>query len=361
MKKLVSLLIVLASSFSYAVDISITVTDYGPFAEGATFQSAEAREAVNEFFTTFSSTMSSQIPDTDQSTFLSKVALSSTMASKGGSEDYGYPPDVFVFGAFFGAGFSIDFNTSGSTSALSSIPGASVSNGFLVGAPLAQFGGSQYFKNGLAYLTFNTSSPISIGQFEATFSSFSVKYAYMLKPKDGSGFIKWNGVKLSTGLDYNHARVLFKYDISVPATETGDISAEGATFTGTTSYEQEISLGAAVSTTSIPFEVSTGVDLRIIGLIAGFGVDLNLGSAKSVASGEGPVTLTMTNSGTSEESTISATSSFDFGQSASPTFFHPRLFLGADFDFYVGNFFLQYNQGLGSNIIGFLGGFKTTW
>ncbi len=158
------------------------------------------------------------------------------------------------------------------------------------------------------------------------------------------GIAKWYGVDVSTGLDFSSQKIQYVYPFKKTKT-SGSLTANS---TG------NATLGAEMSTFTIPIEVSSGIGLFwIFNMYAGAGLDLNVASAESIANVKAPVTFTGT--------TAEAVAAIDLGSKGNASVADIRLFVGGQLDFTVMKLDVQYQKNITNNAMAVNFGTRIYW
>ena len=213
------------------------------------------------------------------------MANSSVMAGKGIGSDYASRMEVVLLGG--GAGASADLEEDKSINSKAS--GAGVQGGFIVGTNLNWMDAEKIL--GLYtdrlniytnFLIFNHERDLGgiDGKASGKFTSFGAHINYDLVLPKGNSLLRWGGIKVHTGYEYNSTRLKFTSSINqeINSENNGDAPVVGK-LTGNPKGTVDI------STHSIPIEVSTNVQiLYFLSLYTGFGMDINFGSAKGSGS-----------------------------------------------------------------------------
>jgi len=321
-------------------------------------------EQLDLLFDELEAQVNANIPDADPSTYTRGVANSTILAGAGLGADYVTPFTLGLFGGNFGAGADLGGNSL-----------SSVMNGTVSPTQIAGFG----FQGSLL-LGFNAGSlgagknmgPIDLtrlklfaafyrkgftnSDFEASFTSWSLKGQYKLVPAASASVLTWGGVDITSGLQYSGLHALISKSLSESFATT--INAPGnpqvtATFDGT------MNLGADLALWNIPIEASSSVRvLSVFGLYGGLGLDMSLGSANNITNLSGPVTVT-DNSGSLGN--ISGEASLPLDSSSGPSISSLRYFIGGQLEAGVVALSLQFNGSLTNGTLGASLGAKAFW
>src|SRR5690606_4471302 len=113
-------------------------------------------------------------------------------------------------------------------------------------------------------------------RINAKLNSFGIHFRYHWIEGSGSKLLRWGGIKLHTGYEYNTTRLTFTSTLSETINE--DVGG-GQTVQGTINGKPSATI--EVATSSIPLEISTDIQLLyFLSLYTGLGVDFNFGQAK---------------------------------------------------------------------------------
>lgn len=149
-------------------------------------------------------------------------------------------------------------------------------------------------------------------------------------PKPWTPAIRYNGIRLSTGLSYGTFDANYRTPFALTQTSGGV----------TTTWNNNVDIGVNSKIYSLSTEATTGFRLLwTLNLYTGLGVDFNFGSATITGGSSGPVTGT---SGGVQVFSATGTVSSEDSDSATPPFAQVRCLLGTQID--VGNFGI-YAQG----------------
>jgi hypothetical protein len=276
------------------------------------------------------------IPDASTLNFLPEMADAAILANKGLSVDYASNPEIFVIGA--GVGIGIDLGETGTGSGTgdgnSTLPAIGIGGTITLGANMGMFLKGKFWDRSTAYINYFSYS-LSTGSVSGEVSSLGFHYQFkLMTPLDfAAGVVRWGGVDISTGLEISSTKI----NTTVKVDET---VTEG---TATATYNGVASVGADISATSIPIEVTTNVRLLYgFTLFGGLGFDINSGSSKSIANISGPITLGGTASG-------SGTASLDLGKDEGPSATSFRTIIGAQLNVTAVRVFVQKMAVIGGN------------
>jgi hypothetical protein len=277
--------------------------------------------AVAQLINVAETDVNSQLPDADASTYLKGMANSSVMANKGATSDYANDVDVFLIGVGAGIGADVGNNSFGDLISGdidgNQLRGFGVQPSLLVGINLGLWDMPTIFdvidlnkmKVFISFFKFDVDQT----KIDANVTNFGLHLRYKLQDPVGlvpGRLVYWTGVDITTGFEYSN--------MDVTVTESKSQAYTVAPFT--LNMAGTISLGAKVSTMTIPLEISTGIQLGyIFTLYGGLGADLNFGKAEAKASAVAPIT------GVPSADLVG---SINLGQDSSPATFLPRGFAG---------------------------------
>lgn len=286
----------------------------------------------------------------DPKRLMQGMANSSVMAGKGIGSDYASRMQVMLIGA--GVGVGADLEKDKETD--SDLSGIGIQGGLIIGTNLSWLDAEKIL--GLYtdrlnvyvnYLGYNLDRKMGDGdkdQIEADLQSFGFHASYDLVTPKGSSLLRWGGIKVHTGYEYNKSRYRFSSNLSEDFNE--DI-APGQTASGTISGSPAATID--VSTQSIPFEISTNVQLLyILSLYTGLGVDFNFGEAKSngnLNADESTILINGADTGTrvQADANISGKSKVDSMLT--------RAFLGVQINLPYINIFVQADKAFGNELV----------
>ncbi len=292
---------------------------------------------------------------TDPKRFMEGMANSSVMAGKGIGSDYASRMKVVMIGGGIGVGADLEKDKATG----SDISGVGIQGGLMIGTNLGWLDTEKilglhtdrlniYFN----YLGYNLDRKMGDGNkdnLEANLKSFGFHANYdLIKPK-GNSLVRWGGVKVHTGYEYNSTELTFTTQINEPINE--DVG--GATVIG--DLKGTPSATIEVATHSIPLEVSTNVQLLyFLSLYTGLGADLNFGKAKSGAAlNAQPSPLTISGGGSAE---VQAEANISGSGNVNP--FLTRAFAGVQINLPYTNIFVQADKSLGNDLIGASAGLR---
>ncbi|HXH73501.1 MAG TPA: hypothetical protein VNJ08_00950 [Bacteriovoracaceae bacterium] len=350
----------LYSASSSAQIFKLRITDYGAAAGNTPFESF-----INTEILKIESEINKELPSAPPQRLMEGMANSSVMAGKGIGSDYASNMSVLLIGA--GVGVGADLEKDEATD--SDLSGVGVAPGLVVGANL----GFMDTKSILGMDTNRLSLYVNFMKFskeqdledepgkessaEIDTLNLGVHLRYDWIKGKGNSFLGWGGVKLHTGWEYNKTSLQFNSKISeaVPSSTGPGGEIISGTITGAPNATID------VATHSIPFEISTDVQLLyVLSLYTGLGADLSFGQAEgggSLNSGNSPITCTggaCGGGGTTvqvkPEANIDATGKVD-----SLLF---RGFAGVQFNIPFVRVFVQVDKSLGNDLIGATAGLR---
>lgn len=286
------------------------------------------------------------------------MANSSVMAGKGIGSDYASRMQVVMIGA--GVGVGADLEKDKATG--SDISGVGVQGGLMIGTNLGWLDTEKilglytdrlniYFN----YLGYNLDRQMGDGNnnnLQADLKSFGFHASYdLVKPK-GNSLVRWGGVKVHTGFEYNSTKLQFTTDLNESVSET----IGGQTVSGTITGKPSATID--VATQSIPVEVSTNVQLLyFLSLYTGLGVDMNFGKAKAAgALNANPSQLQVGAGGPGSGPTVQAEA--NISGSGNVDSFLTRAFAGVQINLPYTNIFVQADKSLGNDLIGASAGLR---
>lgn len=311
--------------------------------------------ACNALFNEVEKEVNKDLPDADASTYLKGMANASVMSAKGVGTDYANDIDLFIFGVGVGIGADVGSNS------FSDLVGGDVDNNQVRGvsfAPSIMFGLNLGVFDMPKWSFLDLNKVKLMGNFftmkldsfdddlDGKVTNFGIHARYrIIDPVDivPGRMVRWNGVDITTGFEYNSLdlRYLSRFD-----DQEIEVDGQTATIDGT------VRVGADVSSASIPVVASTGVQLGyILTTYGGLGVDLNLGSSKSLASLDADI-----DAGGFEGDGV-----LDLGQKDSPSALTGRAFFGLQLNLSVVKLYAQLDKGFSSGLYAANAGLRLTW
>lgn len=289
--------------------------------------------------------VNNNLPDADQSNYLKGMANASVASQKGLGASYGSNIDYMEVG-FTGA-LGADLGNNSMSDLISGdvdtnqIRGVGVGAAVSLGLKGGLFGskiGPFDMKRTAFYGYFLTLDAPDTDGLEGDTTSMGVHVQYKLIEGFGAGFglFEWGGVDVTTGFERSSMKIKFVEPITESVTE-GGITAN---FSGTAT------VGADVSTVTIPLEISTNFRvLYLTSFFAGLGMDISSGKAKSIANLTGDITITGGGGGTGQ-------ATLDLGSEEGPSAISTRAFGGFQVNLTVLNAFVLVNKGLTNDTLG---------
>jgi hypothetical protein len=286
--------------------------------------------------------INNNLPEADQSNYLKGMANSSVASQKGLGVDYASNFSVLVLGG--GVGFGADMGSNslsdvaGGDIDANEIRGFGASSAVMIGVNMGLFSGKianinpdqtrLYFH----YLSVEAPDYDGLGGKSSSFG-FHLQYKIIPTQSKGFGSFMWGGVDITTGLEHSSLKISFTETM----TESVTVSGQTGSFSGI------VQVGADISTWSIPLEISTNVKLLyFLSFYGGLGIDYNYGSAKSIASLNGTVTVP----GGSGDGQL------DLGSKTGPSSFGFRGFFGTQINLTALKLFVQVTNGFTDDTLG---------
>lgn len=314
--------------------------------------------ACEQAFQRMQDDVNNDLPDADQSTYLKGMSNASVFSVKGNGTDYANDIDLFIFGVGIGAGLDVGDNSFGDLVSGdvdgNQIRGVSIAPSLMLGVNMGIFNLPKWgsFDPNQVKLMANFFT-MNLGSFgddlDGKVTNFGLHARYkVVGPKDfvPRRMVRWTGVDVTTGLEYNSLEL--KYTQTFQETYADDSNTFEAEIDGT------VVAGADVSTTSIPLTVSTGMQLGyVLSLYTGLGLDLNLGSATSLAN----VDAVIRQSG----GPIEGTGTLDLGDKDGPSTFLTRGFIGLQFNFPIVKIYTQLDRSFNEDLYAVNAGLRFTW
>ena len=340
-------------------------------------------QAINQELPTFKDLVNERLlPLQDTSAFLSAMANSGAAASKSMPVDYATDPTLFSLSVATGVsehGLSLDDFKNYNLDTTKPLPGqgAGITVSALLGLNLRAFDPPRwdYFDFSRLSLFVNFFA-IDLEQpqnanFDVNFKTFGLHGQYQLFDSHAlasSGLLRWGGLAVTTGFDYTSMSVLYNTSIpsSTTTTQTSTIANSNQTLPITLSYTGAAKLGADINIFSIPFEVTTHVQLAyILSIYVGGGFDLNFGSASLAGNASAPIVIQATNpqnpENTSDAITIaSPDATLNMSGNSSVTVGDFRGYAGLQINLLAAAIFVQANAD-STSTYGANAGFRLFW
>jgi hypothetical protein len=289
------------------------------------------------------------------------MANSSVMAGKGIGSDYASRMQVFLVGGGIGVGADLEKDKETG----SDISGVGIQGGLVIGTNLGWMDAQKvlglytdrlniYFN----YIGYNLDRKMGDGNkdsIEAKLRSFGFHANYdLVKPK-GTNLLRWGGIKVHTGFEYNTTQLTFSTTLNQQVTATIP-GGGGATVSGPVSGKPQATID--VATQSIPIEISTNVQLLyFLSLYTGLGADINFGKAKADGALNAEETTVTSSAGGSAQ--IQATANIN-GSGAVDSLL-TRAFVGIQFNIPYANIFVQADKAFGNDLIGATAGLRLVY
>jgi hypothetical protein len=351
---------------AHAGPFKITVTSYGKIDNDPNL--ADFKSQVNQIVTDLETQVNQSLPDASQSTYLKGMSNSNVIAVKGLGVDYASSPDIFVVGVGAGVGADIGNNkisdvTSGKVDA-NQITGIAAQPSIMVGVNLKNFPLPKLGFFDLKKLTVfgnffsmkDIDKKINDGRFRGKLSNFGLHASYLVyEGMNIPWLFRWGGITLTSGFDMANFDVSYTKSFSQTQTKTATVTSPvPATATLNASFIGQAQAGAKISIVTVPIEVSTNVQLmHLFGLYGGLGMDLNFGSAKSIADLGGNINVTDSTGTVADNATpITATAALNLGDKGSPSSIDARWFLGTQLNVTLLKVYAQLNHGIGQSTWG---------
>jgi hypothetical protein len=345
----------LYSTESKAQLFKLTTTSYG-----ATINASQTlKDSWDTALSGIQTDVNKDFPSTsDPKRFMQGMANSSVMAGKGIGSDYASRMQVVMIGAAVGVGADLEKDKATG----SDISGVGIQGGLMIGTNLGWLDTEKilglytdrlniYFN----YLGYNLDRQMGDGNnnnLQADLKSFGFHASYDLVKSKGNSLVRWGGVKVHTGYEYNTTKLTFTTDLNQDVNE----NIGGNTVTGTLTGKPSATID--VGTHSIPLEVSTNVQLLyFLSLYTGLGVDMNFGKAKAAgALNANPTQLSVNGGGAGSGPTVQADA--NISGSGNVDSFLTRAFAGVQINLPYTNIFVQADKSLGNDLIGASAGLR---
>jgi hypothetical protein len=355
MKKLLFLACTLAFGF-YSADSSAQLFRLNLVSAGSL--SAPEQAILEQALTEAEAEINADFPSTsDPDRLMKGMANSSVMAGKGIGSDYASNMDVFLIGGGVGIGADLEEDKE----ADSDVSGIGVQGGLILGTNLSWMDAEKILglrtdklNVYLNYFGYNLERDMGDGEassLTAKMKSLGVHFRYdLVAGKGGSKLLKWGGLKVHTGYEYNTTQ--FALESTINETINEDVGTQTVSGTLTGSPVANID----VATQSIPLEISTDIQfLYFLSLYTGLGVDFNFGKAKGDGSLNAPPT-TLNYSGAGTDPTVQAEANIEGTGSVDSIL--TRGFVGVQVNLPFTHFFAQVDKAFGNELIGASAGLR---
>ncbi len=326
---------------------------------------AQFQSELDTLFNSIETDVNSSLPQADQASYLKGMSDSTVMTTKGLGVDYANSFNVVIVG--YGVGLGADIgdqsfsDLTGGTIDGNQIRGFSLQSAMMGGinmriVPIPKSAGIDFSRIKIFLDMQSSTLPTFADGFSGKISTFGLHLQYKLwepAAKNYFNLFSWGGIDLTTGMDNADVDIKFvkQYVVSKDVTLTmpGTPTVTG-TFNGTAQA------GADISITTIPIELSTSWQiLYLISPFMGLGVDINSGTAKSLAKVDGAISVS-DNSNTLGN--VGATASLDLGEKGEPTATNGRWFAGLQLNMTLLKIYAQLNSGLGESTWGINAGLR---
>lgn len=317
----------------------------------------QIKNSIDQAMNDLENQVNNSIPDEiqQQNKYLEGSAKATALGMKGLGVDYVSNPEVFVMSAGVSAG--ANFGDASNKAILdgrideNDASGAGLQVMMTMGVNLNIFKKLPAFgwfdlRRLNAYVSFYhlASDAIADEPLETDIYSFAANLQYRLIENHDvwGGMFGWGGVSLVSGMQYTSMNIVRRQNFTQSQSFTVDPG------TGSVNAEVDINalgrVGADVDMFSIPLEAATSVRFFwLFSLYGGVGADLNVGSAASIASVDGPITgdiddaiLESNTPGTGITSDkFGGTARLDLGESQGPSLGNIRYFAGLQMNIYL--------------------------
>jgi hypothetical protein len=342
----------------------LTTSNYGAFAGNAALRNAWDAALVE-----IESEVNKDFPSTENPRRLMQgMANSSVMAGKGIGSDYASRMEVFLIGA--GVGVGADMKKDKQTD--SDLSGVGVQGGLVIGTNLSWMDAEKIlglytdrlnvYANWLSYDLEQKMGDGDKDEINGDLTSFGFHVSYDLVKPVGHSILRWGGIKVHTGYEYNSTRLTFNTSLSEDVDENIGGIGNDDHVRGKIQGRPEATID--VATQSIPLEISTNVQLLyFISLYTGLGVDFNFGKAKGDgALNADPTTLRYdtdgdaTNGDAGAGATVQAEANINGSGKVDSIL--TRGFAGVQLNLPYVNIFAQVDKAFGNELIGATGGIR---
>lgn len=292
---------------------------------------------------------SAELSNQTSSAYLERLGNAVGFTQAGLSADYGTPYTHFILSASAGLGYQKGYAGVGEILAgqesLDELGAFSAQAQMTLGFHFHKEQRSRY------YLSFASSSFSKNSlELESWGWGFLWQYDLVSARSLGGPLVKWQGLRLGTGLRWNNFRSEFSHKMSDTSVAFTTPAAGGmapmtlgltASATGRLRSEADI--------LSFPLEVGTAFQwFQVITLYGVAGIDANTGIVKGSIRADGPVKVTQKQEVDGKMKTVEVAKAdveYYSYKEAKPEVFTLRALLGLQFDLGRGSVFLQYQRG----------------
>lgn len=335
------------------------------------------KDTLNTFFDEAETNVNSNLPNADASTYLNGMSDAAILTTKGLGTDYASNMDLFVIGGGVGAG--LDLPGTGFSDVFSgkvnsqNFRGIGLQTSFMAGLQLGVFHFPvfwEYFDLNKMSVYLNAMS-LDLPKFKEGFSGklsnfgFHLQYKVMQPISFGTFLFSWGGVDFTTGFETSTLTIKYARTdtitqssvVAVPVAGLGTVND-----TVNTNITANSQVGANVSSTTIPLEISTNIRfLYLFSLFGGLAMDINSGSSSALAAVNTNLTVTDTRSILTGANAVTSSGSLDLGQSGKPTGSNFRWFSGLQLNLTIVKLYLQLNKAVSQDTLGFGAGVRIAW
>lgn len=296
MKYLLLILLIFFSIGAQAQMFTLKVTDYG-----GTDSVPALKNFIDLQVAQLESDINDELPNDTPARMMEGMANSSVLAGKGIGSDYASYMNVYLIGA--GLGVAADFEKPSDVE--SNFSGVGLAPGFVVGANLGKMGMGKFagldanrvntyfnfMKLGITRDLEDNGGVNSTGKLDSLTLGLHFRYDWI--PGNDNSTLRWGGVKLHWGYEFNQTDVVYQQDIDKVINVSDNVADLNGRITGRPKYSVE------TQTHSIPLEISTDVRMfQFLSLYGGLGTDISYGKAKGKGVLDGNVSpLICTDSG----------------------------------------------------------------
>ena len=191
------------------------------------------------------------------------------------------------------------------------------------------------------------------GKVNADYLGFGFGGQYkLLRGTKWTPLIRWTGLDVGANILYSKLKI----DADVPLDNTYTTTNTGVTYT--TNYSGSANFKADIGTIALPIDVSTGIRFfYFLKVVGGVGLDFNLGNLKA----SGDISNTTVSASDGGANTVNGDATFDINGTSIPKLVNARVFLGPNFEFGIGSFFVTLQKSLLENAIAVNSGLNFFW
>lgn len=309
---------------------------------------------VDAIFDDLEASVNASLPTAEAATYLQGIADSTVISSTQVGADYGSIFDYLLVGvrASLGGDFGSSSLTNSLSGSLNTVSGISGHAAILVGLNGNFFSKGRRGKGAFTWDRFKFfanffSQSFSVSDFSLGETSLGLSSQYMVvRPVEFLGnWLSWNGLTFTLGAQLTSLDLAMSRSFNTSSTSSNIESG----------FNGSMTIGADVNIYSIPATLSTGLRLlNLFTLYSGLNIGTSFGSATSIASLTGPITV-------SGADGVSGEASLDLGNRANPETFNANIFYGLTFNMGAASLYAQLSNSFTDNTQGISAGLNFYW